>query len=105
MLWLDFNLLTSGNRFADLWIELIYRATAACLNIIMLIPLKTWNEEKGQDGICHKYVVSAITATNIANDGLSKIQVFLQADELLTAFSKDPELVIMIAVLYVVQRT
>ena len=76
MLWLDFNLLTSGNRFADLWIEFIYSATAACLHIIMLIPFKTRNKEKRQDSIGHEYVVSAITPTDIADDGLSEIQVF-----------------------------
>ena len=42
----------------------------------MLIPFKTRYEEKGQDGICHKYIVSAVTATDIANNGLGKIQVF-----------------------------
>ena len=73
MLQPDFNLLTSGNRFADLWIEFIYRATAACLHIIMLIPFKTRNEEKRQDGIDHEYVVSAVTTTDIADDGLSEI--------------------------------
>ena len=61
-------LLSPGYPSADFGIQLIYLSTAGSLDKIMLIPFETRDEEKQQDRIGHKNIISAIPPTETAQD-------------------------------------
>ena len=46
MLRKNFNVFPFCNSLADFRIKLIHRIATACLHVIALIPLKTWNEKR-----------------------------------------------------------
>lgn len=56
----DLDLFSAGNAGTDLGIELIDRAAAGHLHVILFSPFKTGNKEEQKLGKCHEHLISSI---------------------------------------------
>ena len=68
--------LPACNPPSDLRIKRIDGITAGALNIVLLVPFKTWNKEQRQAHISHEDLVSAVGAATVADDRLVIFKIF-----------------------------
>lgn len=61
---------------SDFRIKLIKSIAAACLYIIMSVPLKTRYKEQRQHGICHEYLIASVSSARVTYNCLGKVQIF-----------------------------